>query len=60
MQERPDPRDVDPVVEAYRAGIDETLIAENLKLTPEQRLVKWTEHQRFAEELRRAGREARR
>jgi len=50
--------DVDPVVEAYREGIDETLVSENLRLTVEQRFVKWMEHQRFAEELRRAAREA--
>lgn len=41
----------DPLIEAYKRDIDRTLIRENLKLTVEQR---------FAEELRRAGREARR
>ncbi|HUM13847.1 MAG TPA: hypothetical protein VLT82_23060 [Myxococcaceae bacterium] len=46
--------DVDPVVEAYRSGIDVTLIDENLRLTVEQRLLKWMDQQRFAEELRRA------
>ena len=30
--------EVDPVVEAYKPGIDMTLIRENLKLTPDQRL----------------------
>ena len=49
----------DPVIEAYRRGIDLTLVEENLRLTVEQRLVKWMELQRFAEELRRAGAKAR-
>ena len=30
----------DPVIEAYKKDIDRTLIRENLKLTPEQRLAK--------------------
>ncbi len=46
--------DTDPVVEAYRSGIDVTLIDENLRLTVEQRLLKWMEQQKFAEELRQA------
>jgi hypothetical protein len=50
----------DPVIEAYKKGIDRTLLRENLKLTPEQRLLKLIELQRFAEELRRAGKEMRR
>ena len=50
----------DPVIEAYKKGIDRTLLRENLKLTPEQRLLKLIELQRFAQELRRAGKELRR
>jgi len=50
----------DPVIEAYKKGIDRTLLRENLRLTPEQRLLKLIELQRFAEELRRAGKEQRR
>lgn len=53
---RPDP---DPVVEAYKKDIDRTLIRENLKLTVEERFRKAMALQRFAEELRRAGKEAR-
>jgi hypothetical protein len=53
---RPDP---DPVVEAYKKDIDRTLIRENLKLTVEERFQKATALLRFAEELRRAGRESR-
>jgi hypothetical protein len=53
-------RYVDPVVEALRKNVDKTLIRKNLALTPEERLKQLMELQRFAEELRRAGREARR
>jgi hypothetical protein len=48
----------DPVINAYLKHVDRTLIRENLKLTPEQRLRKLMALQRFAEELRRAGRRA--
>ena len=59
IQMKTSTRDVlepDPVIEAYKKQIDRTLIRENLKLTPQQRLEKLMELQRFAEELRRAGR----
>jgi hypothetical protein len=49
----------DPVIEAYKAGVDRTLLRENLKLTVEQRFLKLMDLQRFAEELQRAGKEAR-
>lgn len=49
----------DPVIEAYKKDIDRTLLRESLKLTVEQRVRNLMELQRFAEELRRAGREAR-
>ncbi len=48
----------DPVIEAYKKDIDRTLIRENLRLTPEQRLENLWQLQKFAEELRRAGRQA--
>ena len=48
----------DPVVEAYKKDIDRSLIRENLKLTVEERFRKAMALARFAEELRRAGREA--
>ena len=54
---RPDP---DPVVQAYKKDIDRTLIRENLKLTVEERFRKAMALAQFAEELRRAGKEARR
>ena len=53
---RPDP---DPVVEAYKKDIDRTLLRENLKLSVEERFRKAMALARFADELRRAGREAR-
>jgi hypothetical protein len=52
--------DPDPVIDAYKPGVDRTLLRENLKLTPEQRLRRLIELQKAADELRRAGREARR
>ena len=51
--------DKDPVIEAYKKDIDRTLIRENLKLSVEERFRKAQELARFAEEMRRAGRQAR-
>lgn len=48
-------REVDPVIEVYKRDIDRTLLRENLKLTPEQRLLKLIDFVKFAAELRRAG-----
>lgn len=45
----------DPVIEAYKRGIDRTLLRENLKLSAEERLLKLIELQKFAEELKRRG-----
>jgi hypothetical protein len=45
----------DPVLEAYKKDVDRSLLRENLKLTPEERLLK---HQAFVgslEGLRRQG-----
>jgi hypothetical protein len=49
----------DPVIEAYKSGVDRTLIRENLKRTVEERFRRLMDLQRFAEELQRAGRAAR-
>jgi hypothetical protein len=46
----------DPVIEVYKRDIDRTLLRENLRLTVEERFLKLMDLQRFAEELRRAGR----
>jgi hypothetical protein len=50
------PLPLDPVIEAYKKDVDRTLIRQNLKKTPEERIRSLMELQRFAEELRRAGR----
>ena len=50
----------DEVIDAYKPGIDITLIRENLQRTPEERLRALQQLQRFAEELQRAGQELRR
>jgi hypothetical protein len=47
------------VIEAYKKDVDRTLLRENLKLTPDQRLDKLQDFVRFAAELREAGRRAR-
>jgi hypothetical protein len=49
----------DPVVEAYMKDIDRTLLRANLKLTVQERFQRAMAHARFADELRRAGRELR-
>jgi hypothetical protein len=49
----------DPVVEVYMRDVDRTLLRENLKLTPAQRLEKLVNFSSFAAELRRAGQRAR-
>ena len=46
----------DPVIETYKKDVDRTLLRENLRLSVEQRFEKLMALQRFAEELRRAGR----
>jgi hypothetical protein len=51
---------LDPVIEAYKSGIDVTLIRENLRRTPEERLRALEQLQAFAEELRRGGHAMRR
>jgi hypothetical protein len=58
MDDRKQPLEPDPVIEAYKKDIDRTLIRENLRLSHEARVRKLVELQRFAEELRRAGRRA--
>ena len=55
---RPNTAD-DPVVAAYRAGIDRTLLRENLRLSPDERVRALQSHHRLATEARRAGEETR-
>lgn len=46
----------DPVIEAYKRHIDRTLLRENLRKSPEERILALMQLQRLAEEARRAGR----
>ncbi|MFZ1934435.1 MAG: hypothetical protein WCB27_23625 [Thermoguttaceae bacterium] len=49
---------IDPVVEVYKRDVDRTLLRENLKLSPEQRLLKLQDFVRFLSEVRAAGEKA--
>ncbi len=51
--------DRDPVIEAYKKDVDRTLIRENLKLTPEERLRKLQTFMDGLDELRGAARRRR-
>lgn len=48
------------LVQALMRDVDRTLLRENLKLTPAQRLEKFVKVARFTSELRRAGERMRR
>jgi hypothetical protein len=50
--------DADPVIEAYKKDIDRSLLRENLRRTPEERVRALMALQRLAEEARQAGRRA--
>lgn len=50
---------IDDIIELYKQGIDVTLIDENLKLTPEQRMAKFVDFMAFLEAVQLAGRQAR-
>lgn len=52
------PSSPDPVSERYKQDIDRASLRENMKLTVEQRFQKLKSLQRFALELRKAGRQA--
>ena len=49
----------DPVIEAYKKDVDRTLLREKLKLTVEERFVKFEQFWKYAQELREAGRKSR-
>ena len=46
---------LDPVIEAYKKDVDRSLLRENLKLTVEERFVKFEQFWKYARELREAG-----
>ena len=52
--------DPDPVIEAYKKHVDRTLLRENLKLTPAQRLEKLAAFMRSLREVQGAARPDRR
>lgn len=47
---------MDPVIEAYKKDVDRTLIREQLRRTPDERVQRMIGALRLADELRRAGR----
>ena len=47
---------MDTVIEAYKRDVDRTLLRENLKLSPEERVHELMELLKAAEEFQRAGR----
>ncbi len=47
-----------PVIEVYKKDIDRSLLRENLKLTPEQRVLKLQDFVRFLVAVQQAGRSA--
>jgi hypothetical protein len=51
--------DFDELIDALKADVDRTLIRENLRLTPHERLVRLQELRRFDAEVRAAGEQAR-
>jgi hypothetical protein len=50
---------VDPEIEAYKKDVDRTILRENLKLTPAERLEKFERFAEYARELQETGRRAR-
>jgi hypothetical protein len=50
----------DPVIEEYKKHVDRTLLRQNLKLTVTQRFEQLIALQALAEEVHRAGKEAKR
>ena len=56
---KPQTDSISAIIELYKRDVDITLIRENLKLTVEQRLRNLQNLQRFAEELREAGKKLR-
>ncbi len=56
---RKPPSSFDAVIEVYKRDIDRTLLRENLKLTPTERILKLQSALKLAEEFRRAGKQSR-
>jgi hypothetical protein len=58
-QAHPGALEPDPVIEAYKLDVDRSLLRENLKKTPSERVLALMALQRVAEEARAAGRRLR-
>lgn len=54
MDASPAPLAADPTIEAYKPGVDRTLLRENLRLTTAERVTKMIAALRFAEAVRRS------
>ena len=48
----------DPVIEFYKRDVDRTLLRQNLRLSPEDRVLKLQDFVRFLTEIRDAGKNA--
>lgn len=53
------PLEPDPVIEAYKQGIDRSLLRANLRLSPAERLRRLEELLQFAQKLQEAGKRLR-
>lgn len=60
MANEPEEKYVDPVIEYYKQFVDRTLLYENLKLTPEQRIMNIQRAGEALEQLQQAMRDAKR
>lgn len=60
MKYHEQPLEPDPVIEAYKQGIDRSLLRANLRLSPAERLHRIEELLQFAQQLREAGKQLRR
>jgi hypothetical protein len=49
----------DPVIDAYKKDVDQSLLIENLQLTPAERAEKLVDFMNFLAEIQRAGRKLR-
>lgn len=54
MNSRPSDLPPDPVIEVYKKDVDRTLLRENLRLTPQQRIEKLLAFMRSIDRLREA------
>jgi len=59
LSELPPPDLSDPVMEAYKKDVDQTLLIRNLQLTPAERAEKLVDFMTFLREIRQAGRKLR-